>query len=94
VSIGYPFSYLWALTFFNSTLFLTKAKSLKPKLFVVGTKDNFTSLESFRKSVEDFPEPKELQVVRGADHFFFGIEDDVAKLVDKWILANLSLQTS
>ena len=85
VSIGYPFAYLWALTFFNSATFLKKAKSTKPKLFIIGTRDNFTGLETFQRTYADFPEPKDLQVVRGADHFFFGIEDDLCVLVKRWL---------
>lgn len=84
-AVAYPFSYLWALTFFNSTAFLTKSKSRKPKLFVVGTRDNFTGLAAFQRQVADFPDPKRLEVIRGADHFFYGIEGDVARKVDSWI---------
>lgn len=85
VAIAYPFSVLWALTLFNSESFLSKAKISKPKLFIVGTRDNFTALDKFKKYVDDFPDPKKLEVIRDADHFFYSIEDDVARKVEAWV---------
>lgn len=90
VSIAYPFTYLWALTFFNGSSYLAKAKSTKPKLFLVGTKDNFTSLRNFERYVEDFPEPRQLEIVEGADHFFFNREMDLASAVEKWLVTTFS----
>ena len=85
MSIGYPFGYLWVLTFFHSETFVKKAKSTKAKLFIIGTQDNYTGLENFQNKIAEFPEPKELHVVNGADHFFFGMEDDLCLLVKKWL---------
>jgi alpha/beta superfamily hydrolase len=44
----------------------------KPKLFIQGTKDEFAPLEHVQALMLTLPEPKELILIEGADHFFTG----------------------
>ena len=49
----------------------------KPKLFIIGSKDDFTPLSDFEKWFEEFKEPKEKLILEGVDHFFGGNSDEV-----------------
>jgi hypothetical protein len=42
----------------------------KPKLFIQGTEDEFGSVEHVQAMLLSLPEPKELALIEGADHFF------------------------
>lgn len=42
----------------------------KPKLFIHGTEDEFGSVEQIQALLLSIPEPKELILIEGADHFF------------------------
>lgn len=53
--------------------------STKPKLLISGDRDNFSPLPNLRDLFAKLPEPKVLVTVNGADHFFWGQEDEVAK---------------
>jgi alpha/beta superfamily hydrolase len=50
----------------------------KPKLFLAGTRDEICPLSDLRDLVDQLPEPKELIVLEGADHFLWGREQEVA----------------
>ena len=85
-AIAYPFSVAWALTLFNHGRFLAAAsQGSKPKLFLMGTLDNFTGIETFRARVKALPSPLEVVEVKGADHFFFSIESKISEAVDGWL---------
>ncbi|KAJ1548107.1 hypothetical protein HK405_004201 [Cladochytrium tenue] len=45
----------------------------------VGTRDNFTSLRTFEDLVAALPNPKRVETFVGADHFWFGGEDEVVE---------------
>ncbi len=53
VAISYPFGPYFFLYFGNSSL-LSSSKSNKPKLFIIGDKDNFTSTSKFWDRMENF----------------------------------------
>lgn len=53
----------------------------KPKLFLSGSKDTWVKPESLETVVEAMPEPRELRIIKGANHFFPGFERDVARAV-------------
>lgn len=57
------------------------AECTKPKLFVVGDRDEFCPVASLVQQFTHVADPKVHQVVRGADHFFAGDEDAVAEAV-------------
>jgi alpha/beta superfamily hydrolase len=57
----------------------------RPKLLVTGEYDQLAPPRALRKLVDQLPPPKTLQVVRGADHFWRGREQEVAELVADFI---------
>jgi alpha/beta superfamily hydrolase len=57
----------------------------RPKLFVVGEGDTVCPPEWLRAFVAPLPEPKELRILPGTDHFFWGREREVAGIVGQFI---------
>jgi alpha/beta superfamily hydrolase len=57
----------------------------KPRLFVQGERDAFGDAAQLRALVERLPEPRTLEVVPGADHFFTGSLDRLQEIVARWI---------
>ncbi len=57
----------------------------KPKFLIVGNRDFAApSLERFEEKVRDVVEPKQYQVISGADHFWSGYEEEVAQQVSRF----------
>jgi alpha/beta superfamily hydrolase len=56
----------------------------KPKLFILGDNDFVIPEPQFWEKVKDIPEPKQCQIVAGADHFWAGFEAEVAQRVAKF----------
>jgi alpha/beta superfamily hydrolase len=52
-----------------------------PKLIVCGDVDSFLSLPDVTSLFEQLPEPKEFVVIPGADHFYWGFEEALARMV-------------
>lgn len=59
----------------------TLAHSTFPKLFVVGDQDHIVAGGELQRFVEGLPEPAELHLAPGADHFWGGYEGLLAPLV-------------
>jgi len=57
----------------------------KPKLIIQGGADQFGSRANIEAVFKDFPEPKRLVIVEGADHFFAGHLDAVGTAIDAWL---------
>ncbi len=53
---------------------------LPPKLFVLGDHDHEFPADQFRFLCRRFSEPREYEVLAGADHFFRGFEDELGGL--------------
>ena len=53
----------------------------KPKLFLCGSRDSFITLDELQRIAYELPEPKESEVISGADHFWRGYEEKVANKV-------------
>jgi alpha/beta superfamily hydrolase len=53
----------------------------KPKFIIMGEDDFVIPQRQFRQQIEDIPEPKQYQVIAGADHFWVGFEEEVAQKV-------------
>ena len=53
----------------------------KPKLFISGSRDNFTPIDRFLGFCQNLPEPKEYQSIEGADHFWWEYEPLLAAKV-------------
>ncbi len=65
-------------------------KYSKPKLLVVGDEDFVIPLPKFQQHLKDIPEPKQCQVISGADHFWRGYETEVAQKVAQFFVAGFS----
>lgn len=76
IAISYPFTLI--------PQFVKEARSMKPKLFVIGDQDDFTSLEDFNKGVFSIPEPKSIKIMAHMDHFWNGYEDKLIKEIENW----------
>lgn len=53
----------------------------RPKLFVTGTADHLVDYRELEHAVERMPEPCQLTIVEGADHFWWGCESKVGTAV-------------
>jgi alpha/beta superfamily hydrolase len=90
INISYPLGVLWALSFFNTSAMLGRARGCPdmPKLFVIGSSDNFTSSWKLECAVADFPGEQSSTVVHeGLDHFWFGQEDALCDSILEWMAA-------
>jgi len=56
----------------------------QPRLFVQGSEDEFGPGPAFRSLVADLPEPKRVEVIEGADHFFTGRLDELQAPITAW----------
>ena len=57
----------------------------RPKLFVSGSRDQYGPPESLKKVVEAAPEPKEMVIVEGGDHFFEGHLPEMQAAIHAWV---------
>ncbi|HXB21714.1 MAG TPA: alpha/beta fold hydrolase [Candidatus Solibacter sp.] len=57
----------------------------KPKLFVSGANDQYSTQANLKNVYEMVPEPKELVFVEGADHFFEGQLPKMQAAIQHWI---------
>jgi alpha/beta superfamily hydrolase len=62
----------------------------KPKFLIVGDNDFVIPEQKFRQQVKDIPEPKQCQIIAGADHFWTGFEEEVAQRVAKFFADGFS----
>jgi alpha/beta superfamily hydrolase len=53
--------------------------SKKPKLLISGDHDTYSPVPALQDLLHKLPDPTVLQIVPGADHFFWGQENEVAK---------------
>ena len=67
----------------SNTSFLSD--SGKPRLFVQGETDEFGSGAKMEDLAERLPEPHEVKVIPGGDHFFTGKLDPLENAVSEWI---------
>jgi alpha/beta superfamily hydrolase len=61
-----------------------------PKLFISGARDQFSPTENLRQLVGIAPEPKELVIVEGADHFFEGHLPEMQAAIHDWTARNFA----
>ena len=54
------------------------SQSDKPKIFIQGDRDDIARYDKFKTHYETYQNPKEYRVINGADHFYWGHEDEVA----------------
>ncbi len=60
----------------------------KPKLFLAGDGDEICPVSELRPLVEKMPEPKELIVLDGVDHFLWGREREIAQAIADFVVGN------
>jgi len=64
-------------------------KCFKPKLFVSGARDQFGPRAKLEALVASIPEPKQLVVIEGADHFFEGRLRELRDAIEVWVKQTL-----
>lgn len=57
---------------------------LRPKLFISGTHDEWVDVQDIERLVQNLPEPKELMIQPGVDHFWVGSESPMAEKVSRF----------
>ena len=81
VAVSYPFTFI--------SDFIKKAHVPIPKLFVMGDKDDFTSLQAFHKNVNAMPDPKNKKIFAGVNHFWRNKESELVDYIWKWLARKL-----
>jgi alpha/beta superfamily hydrolase len=62
----------------------------KPKFIIIGENDFAIPQQQLQQLVEDIPEPKQCQIIPGADHFWAGFEEEVAQKVTQFFAVGFS----
>jgi len=65
--------------------FTETARCKKPKLFIQGSLDEFGSVEDLERLFAALDEPKKLEIIEGADHFFEGHLTELAQALSDFI---------
>lgn len=89
VSIAPPWAVKHWLLLFHSNHHVGQAASREdlPKLFLIGDHDNFTTLQVFEKTLEQFPtDSTTSKVLANSDHFFRRREPEVFQMIGEWLL--------
>jgi alpha/beta superfamily hydrolase len=96
ISIAPPWGVSHWLLAFNSKHHLQRAaeRQQMPRMFLIGNRDNFTSVQQFQTTLEQrFPTVDSTgAVLKGADHFFAGREKDVMDCIGQWLLTTFHAQ--
>jgi alpha/beta superfamily hydrolase len=74
ISISFP----WDVV---DSKFKTLSQSDKPKLFIQGDQDTVARYESFEENYKAYKDPKIKKIIGGADHFYWGFEEQIANEV-------------
>ena len=61
------------------------ASCAKPKLFVSGSRDQFGPTAALEQMVSQAAGPKELVIIRDADHFFEGRLHEMRDAIEQWV---------
>lgn len=93
ISIAPPFGVQHWLLVFNAEHHLHQAAMQEnmPRLFLIGDRDNFTSVSKFQSIIDErFPSASATgstgAVIKDADHFFGRREKDVMDVIGEWLL--------
>ena len=77
--IGYAaISFPWD---FIGSKYKKLSQSTKPKLFIQGNNDDVAHYSHFNDHYQSYEAPKSFRIIEGADHFYWGFENQVAELV-------------
>jgi len=77
IAISFPWDFM-------GTSFKKLSQTSKPKLFIQGDRDEIASYDKFLGHFNFYNDPKEYKIVKGADHFYRGYEEQVASEVIKY----------
>ena len=69
----------------NDSDFSYLRECVKPKLFIVGSEDNYAGRDRVQALADSLPPPTKLVFVEGADHFFAGKLDPVDRAITEWM---------
>jgi fermentation-respiration switch protein FrsA (DUF1100 family) len=61
----------------------------KPKLILVGSRDDLVDPGHLAEIVQTMPDPKELRIVEGVDHYWFGSESVAGQAVAEFFTTYL-----
>jgi alpha/beta superfamily hydrolase len=88
IMVSPPLAVRHWLYLFHGNYHLEQArKSRLPLLMMIGSKDNFTSEDSFMETVHTMPQNTTTgAVLKDADHFFHKREKDIMDIIGHWIL--------
>ncbi len=62
----------------------------KAKFLIVGDADFVIPLQRFQSHIKDIADPKQYQIVSGADHFWWGYEEEIAEKVTQFFIAGFN----
>ena len=57
---------------------------LQPKLFILGDHDHNFPIDQFRFLTKRYSDPREAEVIPGADHFFRGVEHEIGTIASRF----------
>jgi alpha/beta superfamily hydrolase len=57
------------------------SQSDKTKLFIQGDRDDIAVYNNFKNHYSFYHDPKTFEIIKGADHFYWGYENKLATLV-------------
>jgi alpha/beta superfamily hydrolase len=64
-------------------------RCMKPKLFVSGARDQFGPRADLERLIESIPEPRNLVLIEGADHFFEGRLKELRETIGQWVQTSI-----
>ncbi len=56
----------------------------RPKFIIIGEDDDMIAPEELRELAGEIPEPKQFEIIGGADHFWVGFEEEVAQKLSRF----------
>ncbi len=77
ISISFPWNFVDAQ-------YKTQSQSDKPKLFIQGDQDTVAVYEKFEENFNYYMNPKIKKIITGANHFYWGYEEQIANEVLKF----------
>jgi len=77
ISISFPWNFVDAQ-------YKTQSQSDKPKLFIQGDQDTVAVYEKFQENFNYYMNPKIKKIIAGANHFYWGYEEQIANEVLKF----------
>ncbi len=77
ISISFPWDFV-------GSKYRKLSQSNKPKLFIQGDQDTVARFDRFEENFKYYMAPKIRKIIMGADHFYWGYEEQIAREVLKF----------